>query len=53
MKLILTTAAGLVLSTGCGVAEDPGVEFRCGVTAHDLADHVEEGPNVTLDLLFA
>ena len=53
MKHILTTAAAFALITGAGLAEDRGLEFRFGVTAHDLADHVEDGPNVTLDLLFA
>ena len=48
----MTAAAAAALLSGVAFAEDEGMEFRLGVTAHDLADHVEDGPNVTLELLF-
>lgn len=54
MKHLALAAAAAICLAGIAQAEDNrGLEFRFGVTAHDLADHVEDGPNVTLDLLFA
>ena len=55
MKRWLPAAALAALCTTAAQADghgDEGMEFRFGVTAHDLADHVEDGPNVTLELLF-
>lgn len=47
-------AAAALLFSGAALADDDrGLEFRLGVTAHDLADHVEDGPNVTTEVLFA
>ena len=48
----MTAAAAAVLLSGMASAQDEGIEFRFGVTAHDLADHVEDGPNITLEVLF-
>ena len=48
----MMAAAGVALLAGTAQAEDRGMEFRLGVTAHDLADHVEDGPNVTAEILF-
>jgi lipid A 3-O-deacylase len=48
--LIAVSAAALI--SGAAMADDRGMEFRLGVTAHDLADHVEDGPNVTVEILF-
>jgi len=53
MKRLLTAAAMSALLAGAAQADDKGMEFRLGVTAHDLADHVEDGPNVTVGLMFA
>lgn len=54
MTRLMTAAAIAALFSGAALADDhDGMEFRFGVTAHDLADHVEDGPNVTLELLFA
>lgn len=52
MTRLMTAAAAAALLTGMAHAEDEGIEFRFGVTAHDLADHVEDGPNITLEMLF-
>jgi len=55
----MMTRLGLaVLAAAClavpAIADDErGTEIRLGVTAHDLADHVEDGPNITVDALFA
>lgn len=52
MKHLVLAAAMAALATGMAQAEDErGLEFRLGATAHDLSDHVEDGPNVTVDLL--
>ncbi|MHA6287360.1 acyloxyacyl hydrolase [Maricaulis sp. CAU 1757] len=54
MTRLLTAAAAAALLTGLAAADDDrGLEVRLGVTAHDLADHVEDGPNVTAEVLFA
>ncbi len=48
----LIAASVLALACGSAQADDRGFELRLGVTAHDLADHVEDGPNYTVDALF-
>ena len=54
MKFWMTAAAAAALLAGTAQADDDrGFEIRLGVTAHDLADHVEDGPNVTAEVLFA
>jgi len=54
MKHLVLAAGAVALLAGAAQADDDrGMEIRLGVTAHDLADHVEDGPNVTVDLLFA
>jgi|TARA_R110002073_G_scaffold6054_6_gene36504 lipid A 3-O-deacylase len=52
MTRLMMAAAAAALLAGTAQAEDRGMEFRLGVTAHDLADHIEDGPNVTAELLF-
>lgn len=53
MTRLMMAAAAVALVAGTAQAEDRGMEFRLGVTAHDLADHIEDGPNVTAEILFA
>ncbi len=54
MTRFLTAAAIAALMSGSALAGGhDGTEFRFGITGHDLADHVEDGPNVTVELLFA
>jgi lipid A 3-O-deacylase len=48
----LMAASALALVSTPALADDRGTEFRFGVTAHDLADHVEDGPNYTIEALF-
>ena len=52
MTRLMMAAAAVALLAGTAQAADRGMEFRLGVTAHDLADHIEDGPNVTAELLF-
>lgn len=53
MIRIVAAGAALALAfTPAALANDRGAEFRLGVTAHDLADHVEDGPNITFGYLF-
>ena len=53
MKSFVLAAAGAAILAAPSLADDDrGYEIRLGVTAHDLADHVEDGPNVTAELLF-
>lgn len=53
MNRWMMAAAAAALFAGAAQADDDeGMEFRFGVTAHDLSDHVEDGPNVTFELLF-
>jgi lipid A 3-O-deacylase len=49
----LMAAAAAVFLAGAAQADDDGMEFRFGITAHDLSDHVEDGPNYTAEILFA
>jgi len=51
-RFMLAASAAVLLAGAASAEDDRGLEFRLGVTAHDLSDHVEDGPNVTLDLLF-
>lgn len=51
--MVLGAAAAAFAAAPAFAGDDRGMEFRIGVTAHDLAEHVEDGPNVTFDLLFA
>lgn len=54
MKSAILALSGAALLGSAALADDErGYEFRLGVTAHDLSDHVEDGPNITVDLLFA
>ncbi len=53
MIRLMMAAAAVALVAGTAQAEDRGMEIRLGVTAHDLADHIEDGPNVTAEILFA
>lgn len=48
----MITAASVALAAGTAQADDRGFEMRFGVTAHDLSDHVEDGPNYTVEALF-
>ncbi|WP_417477720.1 acyloxyacyl hydrolase [Maricaulis sp.] len=52
MTRLMMAASAAALLAGAAQAEDRGMEFRFGVTAHDLADHVEDGPNLTAEILF-
>jgi lipid A 3-O-deacylase len=52
MMRLITAVSALALLSGSAIADDRGMEIRFGVTAHDMADHIEDGPNVTFDLLF-
>lgn len=51
MKTCVLAALGAALLSGPVLADDHDWEFRLGVTAHDLADHIEDGPNITLGLV--
>ncbi len=54
MNRLMTAVAMAALLAGAAHADGhDGMEFRFGVTAHDLADNVEDGPNITTELLFA
>lgn len=54
MMRLMTGVAALALVSAPALADDDrGMEFRFGVTAHDLSDHVEDGPNYTLEMLFS
>ncbi|WP_138513815.1 acyloxyacyl hydrolase [Maricaulis alexandrii] len=48
----LAVLAVSCLSATAMADDDRGFEFRLGATAHDLSDHVEDGPNITADILF-
>ena len=52
-RLGLAALAAACLAAPAIADDERGTEIRLGVTAHDLADHVEDGPNVTVDALFA
>lgn len=50
----LAAVAALAAFSAPALADDNrGTEFRLGVTAHDLSDHVEDGPNYTIGAYFA
>ncbi|WP_300544382.1 acyloxyacyl hydrolase [Maricaulis sp.] len=51
MRLGLAVAAAVLAAAPALADDDRGLEFRLGATAHDLSDHVEDGPNITADLL--
>ncbi|MEE2525956.1 hypothetical protein V0U79_06225 [Hyphobacterium sp. HN65] len=51
MKSSVLAVAAAVLLSGPVLADDHDWEFRLGVTAHDLSDHVEDGPNITVGLV--
>jgi len=48
----LVAAASVTCFAAPALADDRGTEFRLGVTAHDLSDHVEDGPNYTVGIYF-
>jgi lipid A 3-O-deacylase len=49
----MIAAVAAALLAGTAQADDDGIEVRFGISAHDLADHVEDGPNFTAEILFA
>lgn len=51
--LIGGLAAAAFLAAPALADDDRGLEFRFGVTGHDLVENVEDGPNVTAEVLFA
>lgn len=51
MKTCVLAAMGAALLSAPVLAADHEWEFRLGVTAHDLSDHVEDGPNITVGLV--
>lgn len=52
IKCWMAAAAAVAVLSGVAQADDHALEVRFGVTAHDLADHVEDGPNYTVEALF-
>lgn len=48
----MMAASALALVSAPVLADDRGTEFRFGVTAQDLTDHIEDGPNYTVEVLF-
>lgn len=46
----LAACAATLAFAAPALADNEGWEIRGGVTAHDLSDHVEDGPNVTVGL---
>lgn len=52
MFRLMIAASALALMGASAHADDHGIEARFGITAHDLSDHVEDGPNYTVELLF-
>ena len=54
MRCLGVAALAAACLAAPAIADDErGLEIRLGIAAHDLADHVEDGPNVTVDALFA
>ena len=51
MKSSVLSIAAAILLAAPALADDHDWEFRLGVTAHDLSDHVEDGPNITVGLV--
>ncbi|WP_420434176.1 hypothetical protein [Hyphobacterium sp.] len=51
MKPSILAIAAAAMMAAPAVADDHDWEFRLGVTAHDLSDHVEDGPNLTVGLV--
>ena len=52
MVRMMIAASALALTGAAAHADDDTIEARFGITAHDLSDHVEDGPNYTVELLF-
>jgi len=48
----LVAIASVTCFAAPALADDRGTEFRLGVTAHDLSEHVEDGPNYTVGIYF-
>lgn len=48
----LAALAAVAALSAPALATDRETEFRLGVTAHDLSDHVEDGPNYTVGVYF-
>ena len=46
----LAACAATLAFAAPALADNEGWEIRGGVTAHDLSDHVEDGPNITVGL---
>lgn len=44
----LAACAATLAFAAPALADNEGWEIRAGVTAHDLAEHIEDGPNLTL-----
>ncbi|WP_421788070.1 hypothetical protein [Hyphobacterium sp.] len=51
MKFSVLVIAIAAMVAAPALADDHAWEFRLGVTAHDLSDHVEDGPNITVGLV--
>jgi lipid A 3-O-deacylase len=51
MKPFVLAAFGAAILSMPAIADDHDWEFRLGVTAHDLSDHIEDGPNITVGLV--
>ncbi|WP_421790403.1 hypothetical protein [Hyphobacterium sp.] len=51
MKSSVLVLAGLLAVSAPALADDHDFEVRLGVTAHDLARSIEDGPNVTFGIV--